>query len=55
MLEFEVEVDGLRVNGVDMIRWNEDGKIVDFKVLLRPLKAVLGIQQLMAARLQAQV
>ena len=54
VLEFEVEIDGLRVNGVDMIRWNEDGKIVDFKVLLRPLKAVLGIQQMMAARLQSQ-
>ena len=54
VLEFEVEIDGLQVNGVDMIRWNEDGKIVDFKVLLRPLKAVLGIQQLMAARLQSQ-
>ena len=54
VLEFEVEIDGLQVNGVDMIRWNEDGKIVDFKVLLRPLKAVLGIQQMMAARLQSQ-
>ncbi len=54
VLEFEVEIDGLRVNGVDMIRWNDDGRIVDFKVLLRPLKAVLGIQQLMAARLQSQ-
>lgn len=54
VLEFEVEIDGLQVNGVDLIRWNEDGKIVDFKVLLRPLKAVLGIQQLMAARLQSQ-
>lgn len=53
VLEFELEIDGLRVNGVDMIRWDDDGKIVDFKVLLRPLKAVLGIQQLMAARLQS--
>ncbi len=53
VLEFEVEIDGLQVNGVDLIRWNENGKIVDFKVLLRPLKAVLGIQEKMAARLQS--
>ena len=51
VLEFEVEIDGLQVNGVDMIRWDNDGKIVDFKVLLRPLKALLGVQQFMAARL----
>ena len=53
VLEFEVEIDGLQVNGVDLIRWNENGKIVDFKVLLRPLQAVLGIQEKMAARLQS--
>ncbi len=53
VLEFEVEIDGLRVNGVDMIRWNEEAKIVDFKVLLRPLRALLGIQEKMAARLQS--
>lgn len=52
VLEFEVEIDGLHVNGVDMIRWDDDGKIVDFKVLLRPLKAVLAIQQFMAAELR---
>ena len=51
VLEFEVEIDGLHVNGVDMIRWNDDGRIVDFKVLVRPLKALLGIQQKMAALL----
>lgn len=54
VLEFEVEIDGLHVNGVDLIRWNEDGKIVDFKVLLRPLKALLGIQERMAAQLKAR-
>ena len=54
VLEFEVEIDGLQVNGVDMIRWNDDGRIDDFKVLIRPLKAVLGIQQMMAALMQAR-
>ncbi len=54
VLEFEVEIDGIQVNGVDMIRWDDADQIVDFKVLVRPLKAVLGIQQRMAAMLQAK-
>lgn len=40
LLEFEVEIDGILINGIDMISWNADGKIIDFKVMLRPLKAV---------------
>jgi hypothetical protein len=40
ILEFTTEIDGIFVNGVDMISWNEDGLIVDFKVMVRPLKAV---------------
>ena len=54
VLEFEVEIDGISVNGVDLIRWDDAGRIVDFKVLLRPLKAMLAIQQKMAALLQAR-
>jgi SnoaL-like domain len=53
VLEFEVEIDGIQVNGVDMIKWNAEGQIVEFKVMLRPLKAVNLIQQKMAAMLQA--
>ena len=53
MLEFETEIDGILVNGVDLIRWNEAGQIVDFKVMLRPLKAINLIHQRMAAALQA--
>lgn len=53
VLEFEVEIDGIRVNGVDMMRWNDDGRIVDFKVMIRPLKAIQLIHQRMAAMLQA--
>ena len=52
VLEFEVEIDGILVNGVDMIHWNENGRIVDFKVMLRPLKAVNLIHQKMAEMLQ---
>jgi hypothetical protein len=53
VLEFEVEIDGVRVNGVDMIQWNDDGRIVSFKVMLRPLKAINLIHQKMGAMLQA--
>ena len=53
VLEFEVEIDGIQVNGVDMIRWNDAGRIVDFKVMVRPLKAIQLIHAKMAAMLQA--
>jgi hypothetical protein len=53
VLEFETEVDGIVVNGVDMIRWNDEGRIVDFKVMLRPLKAINLIHQKMAQMLEA--
>ncbi len=51
VLEFEVEIDGVQVNGVDMIEWGDDGRITEFKVMLRPLKAVNLIQQKMAGLL----
>jgi hypothetical protein len=54
VLEFVVDIDGIKVNGVDMIKWNEEGKIVEFKVMLRPLKAVNMIHQKMGAMLQSQ-
>ncbi|WP_338355488.1 nuclear transport factor 2 family protein [uncultured Marinobacter sp.] len=54
VLEFQVELDGVAVNGVDMIKWNEDGRVVDFKVMIRPLKAVNLIHQKMASMLKAQ-
>ena len=40
VLEFETTIDGISVNGVDMIEWDDDGKIVNFKVMIRPFKAV---------------
>jgi hypothetical protein len=40
VLEFTSEVNGIHINGVDMIHWNADGKIDDFKVMIRPLKAI---------------
>ena len=53
MLEFETEIDGVMVNGVDIIKWNESGRIVEFKVMIRPLKAINLVHQRMAAMLQA--
>jgi hypothetical protein len=53
VLEFLVEIDGVTVNGVDMIKWNDEGQIVDFKVMLRPFKALKVMQTRVAAILQA--
>ncbi|MGQ3113999.1 MAG: nuclear transport factor 2 family protein [Hydrogenophaga sp.] len=53
VLEFQVEIDGITVNGVDMLCWNDEGRITDFKVMIRPLKAINLIHQKMAAMLQA--
>lgn len=55
MLEFKTEVDGVLINGVDLIRWNDAGQIVEFKVMLRPLKAINIIHQTMATLLQSGV
>ena len=51
VLEFVVEIDGVTINGVDMLKWNESGKLTEFKVMIRPLKAVELIHQKMAAML----
>jgi hypothetical protein len=53
MLEFVTELDGTHINGVDIIRFNADGKISDFKVMVRPLKAINKVWEMMAAQLQA--
>ena len=52
VLEFESVVEGTRINGVDMIEWDEAGKIKDFKVMVRPLKAFQKLHQAMAQKLQ---
>ncbi|MDX8356628.1 MAG: nuclear transport factor 2 family protein [Sphingopyxis terrae] len=53
-LEFATELEGIHINGVDIIRWNDDGKIQDFKVMVRPLKAINKVWEKMAAMLAAQ-
>lgn len=54
VLEFETRVDGLTVNGIDMIDWDPQGRIVRFKVMIRPLKAIHAVHQAMAAQLSQQ-
>lgn len=51
LLEFETEMDGIHVNGIDLIRFDENGMIADFKVMVRPLKAVNKVWEQMAAQL----
>lgn len=52
VLEFETEIDGIVVNGVDMIKWNAAGKIIEFKVMVRPLKAINVIHEKMGEMLK---
>jgi hypothetical protein len=51
VLEFEAELDGLSVHGVDMIAWDDDGLITDFTVMVRPFKGLTKLIELMAAQL----
>jgi hypothetical protein len=51
VLEFELEIDGIRINGVDMMRWNDNHQLTEFKVMLRPLKGVNIIHQKMGEML----
>ncbi|MEN9682812.1 MAG: hypothetical protein RLZZ427_563 [Pseudomonadota bacterium] len=53
LLEFTAEIDGIQINGIDLIQFDEAGKIQDFKVMVRPLKAVNKLWEQMAAQLQA--
>jgi hypothetical protein len=52
-LEFQAEIDGISVNGIDLIRWDDTGRIVDFKVMVRPLKAVNLLHAQMRAMLES--
>jgi hypothetical protein len=52
VLEFETTVDGKYVNGVDIIRCNDQGRIVEFRVMIRPLQAVNLVHQQMADMLE---
>ena len=53
-LEFVAEIDGITINGIDLIAFDRDWKIRDFKVMVRPLKAINKLWELMAAELEKQ-
>jgi len=53
VLQFAAEVDGLSVEGIDMIHWNDEGKITSVKVMVRPFKALQGVIGKMAELLAA--
>jgi len=53
VLEFETSLDGKYVNGVDIIRCDDSGAIVEFRVMIRPLQAVNAVHEQMKAMLEA--
>jgi hypothetical protein len=55
VLEFEAELDGLTVHGVDMLTWRADGRLVEFAVMVRPVKGLHTLMEKMAAELSAQL
>ena len=54
VLEFKTMIDGIEINGVDIITFDADGRITNFKVMVRPLKAINMLHRLMAEQLAAQ-
>ena len=53
VLEFSVKNEGIMINGVDIISFNDAGQIVEFKVMVRPLKAVNLLHAQMKAMLES--
>ena len=54
VLEFESVIDGIKINGVDIITFADDGRITRFKVMVRPLKAINLLHRLMGEQLMQQ-
>ena len=55
VLEFENEIEGIKINGVDIITFDDDGRITHFKVMVRPLKAINLLHRLMGEQLTKQM
>ena len=51
VLEFEAELDGLSVHGIDMLEWNDEGRLVEFTVMVRPIRGLEKLIEKMAAEL----
>jgi len=54
VLEFAATIDGISVNGIDMIAWNDEDRIVSFKVMVRPVKGLQVVMPKMAELLQPE-
>ena len=53
VLEFEADLDGSYVHGIDMLRWNDAGQLTSFTVMVRPLRGLQKLIDLMSAQLTA--
>jgi hypothetical protein len=53
VLEFEADLDGIYIQGADFLRWNAEGKLVSFTVMVRPLRGLQKLVELMAIQLTA--
>jgi hypothetical protein len=51
VLEFEAELDGLYVHGVDMLRWDDEDRLVGFTVMVRPMRGLTKLVELMQRQL----
>jgi hypothetical protein len=51
VLEFEANLDGTYIQGVDMLRWNDDGKLITFTVMVRPMRGLQKLIELMRQQL----
>jgi hypothetical protein len=52
VLEFEADLHGVYLQGVDMLRWNADDKLISFTVLVRPMRGLEKLIELMRRQLQ---
>ena len=53
-LEFDLELDGVYINGLDLITWNDEQKITEFKVFIRPLQGVNKLHEFMGIALEKE-
>lgn len=53
IMEFKLDIEGVLINGVDMVTWSESGKIIDFQVMVRPLQGMNKLHEKMQAMLEA--
>ena len=51
VLEFEAELDGLAVHGIDLLEWNDEGRLTEFTVMVRPIRGLEKLIEKMAAQL----